>query len=745
MKTLLANKVNSQIQCLYITKRKNILIGCRKGGLLIYKDNQLLSPPIKLLQGLSISGIVEDIEGGLWITTLEKGVFYCPNTLLNIGNPPFGIENGTTFCKSIGNMLFLSNDAVPLAIIKNDTTFINKLSQENNSTVTDIVKISNFYYIATGLGTYYLKNNYAKPIPIYNKLISKNGILNPVSGIFFDSLKTCYSYDNTYFNSLVDGRFSASNNFNIKIKNGILLNKKEALVCNNDNLYRVTLIDKQLKKIETIASKKIKTISKLFKDSFENIWVLNKSGTIIVLDKLYNLRAAISLFKPDILCRNIIEIDTSKFLLSTNKGIIEISFTNSSFIKSSIQYFDKTNGLPSNDVYNIVKFKEQYYVSTSKGLSIFNNVGDLEHTNRPNTVINKISVKDSIISPTANTKLPYNRNNISFQVDALVYKKITQRGSFYKYKLKGWDNEFKVATGNTVYYNNLPPGEYKFIAKAFYDDNTEDNTPAEFSFTIKPAAWQTWWGISLIVLQALAFIAWFIKWRVAKHAKLEKEKASINQIIAEHKFTALKAQMDPHFIFNSINVIQNLILEKDKEAAYKAFGRFAKLIRMVLNQSDSVFHTIEEELNLINLYVEINQLRVDYPFEFNTNIQSQAFSCAIPSLIIQPFIENALWHGILPLKGKKKGVISLKIFLESPSILVIQIQDNGIGRKNAELYQSSLPKHKSKGLVMIEERLAAYRSMHNNCFAELNIFDLEENNFASGTFVEIKIEIFNED
>jgi sensor histidine kinase YesM len=260
---------------------------------------------------------------------------------------------------------------------------------------------------------------------------------------------------------------------------------------------------------------------------------------------------------------------------------------------------------------------------------------------------------------------------------------------------------------------------------------------------IKPAFWETWWGILLITLNLIGLVVLFVQWRIKRVKRKEKEKADINQKIAEYRFTALKAQMDPHFVFNSINVIQNLILEKDRTEAYNSLEKFARLIRLILNQSDSVFATVEEELTLINLYVELNQLRVEYPFEFHVDIEEKALHLSIPSLIMQPFIENALWHGILGLKGSRLGIISLKIACEAQSMLTIQIRDNGVGRATASQNRSPL-KHKSKGITLIKERLQAYKAMNSNSQADLVIMDLEENGIASGTLVEIKITVNDE-
>jgi hypothetical protein len=572
----------------------------------------------------------------------------------------------------------------------------------------------------------------------------KNTKLAAIStkGLFTDSLGHCYNYSNVYLSKYKDGTYINYILAASRIRHAQLLNNSNALLASNQTIFECFLPNGTITPIKTKATTLLHDINKTFFDSYKNCWILGNTDSVIVLDRNYNLKTIVPLPLKNINCRNIIQASNNEFYLATNKGLFQIAFKDSTLATYSIQLFDQTNGLLSNDIYNVCFFQEKLYISSSKGICFVNAIQTLKHSAQPRTDIKACWVNDSVLNPSVDSVFTYKQKNFSFQVDAMAFKKTGQRGAFFKYRLDGWENEFKLATGNTINYSNLPPGTYTFIAKTFYDDATEDATPATVSFTIKPAFWQTWWGISLIGLAAISLVFLFVQWRIRKIRKIEKEKAEVNKTIAEYRYTALKAQMDPHFIFNSINVIQNLILEKDKTQAYNSLEKFSRLIRMVLNQSDSVFATVEEEMALINLYVQLNQLRLDCPFSFTVDIQAEALQCSIPSLIIQPFIENALWHGILPLKGTKEGLIFLKIFLRDEKILIIEVRDNGIGRTAAT--KKIKTSHTSKGVKLIEERLEAYRSMNNNCYAELKIIDMEENGTAAGTLVQIIIELREE-
>lgn len=734
-------KLPSQIVSIINDYNGNVWVGCKGDGLYLFEKGNLSIKPKHYFQGLSVSNILEDHENGIWITTLERGVFYIPNTFVKRKDKNSdGFSSNKSFLKLVDNALWFSDNLNSLNRVnelEKDTFKIKNLGKETGSVVTDVISISNGYLISTLLGIYYTNLKQTKPLTLPTKaLVASNKLIKL-------SPNKVIGYNNNVFYEIDCNKLSLVQITNdikiaaaIKIKDFILYTGRSGLYTLNKNKISVIL---------TPAAELTKNVNKLYEDSYGNIWLPASSDTLNILNSNFKLKKQIITREKNINCRNVLQINATNFLVSTNKGILQIIFSDTAFSNYKLQYYNKTNGLPSSDVYNIVKFKNNYYVNTSKGLCFFPEPENLTHQHYPNTVISSLTINDSIVPVASNATVAYNKNNVAFQIDALTYKKVTQRGVFFKYKLEGFDEEFKIATSNIVSYNNLSAGTYKFIAKAYYDDGTEDLTPAECSFTIRQPFWETWWGILFMGSAIMIIILLFLQWRIRKVKLAAAEKAAINKTIAEYKFTALKAQMNPHFVFNSINVIQNLILDKDKKEAYNALGKFSKLIRSILHQSDSVFATIEEEINLIDLYIELNQLRIKYPFIFKKEIQPKTLDYAIPSLIIQPFVENALWHGILPYKGEKEGVIYLRIFTTEENILTIEIEDNGIGRKASELKKPATSLHDSKGVELIQERLNAYKSMNNNNLAELRIIDLEENNEPTGTLVQLKISIVHEE
>jgi tetratricopeptide (TPR) repeat protein len=203
---------------------------------------------------------------------------------------------------------------------------------------------------------------------------------------------------------------------------------------------------------------------------------------------------------------------------------------------------------------------------------------------------------------------------------------------------------------------------------------------------------------------------------------------------AVFELQALMAQMNPHFIFNALNSIQHFILEKGKQEAYDYLAKFSKLVRMVLNNSEDKMVSLQKELELIELYVELEQLRFADGFKYQLSISEEVDTedSELPTMLIQPYVENAIWHGLMNLNNERHGV--LKISIDKPNgKLRISIEDNGVGRKRAEQFRKD-EMHAPKGMKLTERRLQMVNAMKDYENASVKIYDLPDN---SGTRVEI--------
>lgn len=242
----------------------------------------------------------------------------------------------------------------------------------------------------------------------------------------------------------------------------------------------------------------------------------------------------------------------------------------------------------------------------------------------------------------------------------------------------------------------------------------------------------------MLCLVAIGLIFRFL---LNHYKKKEREKTQIHKLIIESKLAAMQAQMNPHFIFNAINGIQNYVLNNESELAYDYLTQFSRLIRKVLQNSQSRLLPLSEELETLKLYVSLEHLRFEQAFEYEVIIDSviDVFQTYLPPMLIQPYIENAIWHGIMAKPKQFKGLIRVE-FLAFGEQLIIKISDNGIGRKAAQQFKNN-SSHQSLGMSISYARLEMVQRLYQVKAISIEVTDLEENGQISGTLVEIRLPI----
>ncbi len=232
--------------------------------------------------------------------------------------------------------------------------------------------------------------------------------------------------------------------------------------------------------------------------------------------------------------------------------------------------------------------------------------------------------------------------------------------------------------------------------------------------------------------------------RLKETARMQDENTTLKQKSSELEMQVLRAQMNPHFIFNSLNSINRFILQNNKEQASEFLTKFSKLVRMILQNSQASLITLESELEALNLYLEMEALRFNYHFTYKISVPKDLDIelLKVPPLIIQPYVENAIWHGLM--HKEEKGQLDIEISEEN-NHLYIKITDNGIGRKKAsELASKSATTHKSMGLRITAERIAMIQHSGGKV-SPVTINDLvEPGGTAAGTEVIIKMPVLND-
>jgi ligand-binding sensor domain-containing protein len=383
-------------------------------------------------------------------------------------------------------------------------------------------------------------------------------------------------------------------------------------------------------------------------------------------------------------------------------------------------------------------------VGNFSGLNILDINSFKINTNAPEVKVTSLKVFDTEYiynfesDSSIQLKLSYDKNYISIELAALNYNNAGQNK--FAYKIEGKNNEWIYLNDkNSITFSQLSSGSYTLFIKAANNDGLWGKQKI-IHFEISAPFYKQWWFITLSILSILSLLYAWNRHKITQAQKQEKLKASFQQQIAETEMKALRAQMNPHFIFNSLNSIQKYILKNEHFEASQYLTKFSRLIRLILDHSNQNTILLSSELDMLKLYIEMESLRFDNSFTYSINVDENinTETVLIPSMLVQPYVENAIWHGLL--HKEDRGHLVLNFSLSDTNTLKVVIEDNGIGREKAkELKSKQVLKKKSYGMQITENRIAIInKTMNIN--ATLDIVDLKDNvGNATGTKVILKI------
>jgi ligand-binding sensor domain-containing protein/two-component sensor histidine kinase len=456
--------------------------------------------------------------------------------------------------------------------------------------------------------------------------------------------------------------------------------------------------------------------------------------------------------------------------LCTLNGLAQYNLNDKTVIK-----YSRENGLPSDNIRHIARDnKGIIWLATTNGLSAFNSItkaftnfsqkeGLIDNVleygftldNDTNLLVghrNAISiVNTNILSQQREnkksllTELMVNGKAMPWQVGAsgkqvtlehhqnlislyfTVINGIPQEVANYYYKLN--DTWLPSATGQ-VQLNNLAPGIYPiYVSNVPKDDAANDF----IILKIKPPYYQTWWFYLLCAIALASFIYAFFKYRANTIRKQLGMQKVYELKLQNLEMQSLRSQMNPHFIFNTLNSINSFIIQNHTDLASEYLTKFSKLMRNILEHSKQETVSLQKELQTLNMYLELESVRLEHKFDYSIIIDKSIVSetLQVPSLIIQPFVENALWHGLHNKKGS--GHIQINITPLSESTMSISITDDGIGRKAAGELKKDQMQHKSYGIEITSTRLQLLHPQ--NSITTTDLYNAQQQ--ASGTKVEI--------
>jgi ligand-binding sensor domain-containing protein len=444
----------------------------------------------------------------------------------------------------------------------------------------------------------------------------------------------------------------------------------------------------------------------------------------------------------------ILEDDQGWLWISTGNGLSHFNPKTSQFIN-----YDESDGLPSNS------FNLGSAIQDASGRMFFGGIKGVVLVDPDRIKPNQIPPKMVLTglktqrrgeaaqieklppawNPEEEIPLRHNENDMTFEFVGLHFGSPDQNR--YRYRLEPYDKTWVQAGGRrSARYTSLRPGHYVFRVSAANSDGVWNEEGQSVRFYIRPPWWGAWWFRILLGL-ALAMAAYGIyRYRVNQIRREASTRVAFERKLADEKLSALKAQMNPHFLFNCLNSIDHYIIKNETDKASEYLGNFSRLMRMILQNSRVSFVPLKEELEALRLYLKMESLRFAGNFEYEIRVDEKidVNVLEVPPMLIQPFVENAIWHGLM--HKMEGGKIVVSICRKEDGLHCI-VEDNGVGRARARKLEAGRrrSKHRSYGMQITQDRIRMINELYD-ANAGIEITDLyDDEGAAAGTRVELNL------
>jgi ligand-binding sensor domain-containing protein len=678
---------------------EQLLVGSKNGVYLFPHPLQLQQYKHYFPQW-QVNCLLQDRQGNTWITTTGNGVAIVPS--FNIFH--YHLQNAPIPNHNIQKIINLNQEGVLVGHRNNGVTFIdlvnNKFNNQGKSfaPVRDLVKDDKGgIWCATESGLYYTENTKKEFRPILNllsikSLTYKNGLL------YVGSNRGYYPLNTKHLPTLKesDSLLVLLNNrvFSVLAIGGqVLLGTEKGVFLHEPTLKKPPQPIPQLSRYQ---------ISDMVRAANGIIWVGTKAHGLF---QLHGIGGSVIQFDSKRLPGKIISdlelTPDQKLWVATDQGLVCLDANTGKSL-----HFINSSFLPSHEISSICSRGEELYVGTHKGLLRFINPYQVRNNLPQEVTLAEIQVNDEVVPISNHLQLKHDQNNIQVFFQIPGYQPNMQ--TTYQYKVEGLDNEWHQTTSEKLQWFLVRPGNYRLHLRAnpVLGQQTQPSTILEFN--IASPFWETWWFLGLVGVAVFGtgyYVMYFRHWYKVQQKEAEQ---SFQEKVNALKQQALQAQLNPHFIFNALNAIMQYVATNDKDKALYYLSRFSKLIRTILEASRKRSILLEDEIELLKNYLEMEQLRYQQSFQISwfisKEIQEQESSILIPPLLIQPILENSLKHG---LKNKSDDNKILKISFEKQGeFLCCTVEDNGIGRAAARsLNEWRNTKHHSSGLAITQDRI----------------------------------------
>lgn len=730
------------IDCLYTDQKDNVFIGTIERGLIIIPNGDFKQAPRYYFPNLSITNITQDLENNYWISTLHNGVLMVPS---------FDFQTLNTFSDPLASNRILSISALPNHIFFGISPNTILVADKKNNQQTLAVKAVNFNLVHSKaengevrIGTQIFKekgnpsriNHKATPFKNPNFFTLRN-----------DSLFTLFNHGFRVYSFPVSSSQEGEEPF-YPISRLIHVTELDSIIwlASNLGLYRIEHYnyDTLIQETDSILQTRINYIQA---DQYKNLWLASLGNGVLYKTAQQVFQISTNDGLNSNLINHLLLSNDSTLWVASNKGLNKINFTTdgSQLNIRSIENYTTRDGLLSNYINDLEYWNDYLWVATNKGVNYFSPDAINTTLPPPKVIMKEVAINTEPIDFHNIKAFKHNQNDLYFKFTGISHRRPTLT-DFYRYRLKQQstaDEHWFYTNDRSVQYNNLAPGTYEFEVAAQNKFGQWSLHPASYPFTIHPHFTQTWWfqtGLWIVITSIIGLFFYSRNRRLQKESEQEKKLQQVQLKAREAELGSLRNQMNPHFIYNALNSIQNFIYRNDAEKANHYLNRFSRLMRAGLQFTQMPYISLKEELDFLKNYLELEEMR--FPDKFNSTItidptlsKNHTF---LPPLLVQPILENAIKYAFKYVDYK--GNITVE-FCKMPAqqLLKITIKDNGSGfdinQPNATPNSSF---KKSMGLQIVKNQIDLLNSKEEHDLARFHIFNRKnENAKLSGTQVEI--------
>jgi hypothetical protein len=711
----------SHIIALRTDTKAGLWVGLYKKGY-YYFDDPSLQKPVAGLRDVSISDICVDREGGIWMTSLERGVFFGHGTSLL--QHTYDSQEPTPY-----KTLFVSEDGILAAAHGKATVLISdngliKPIRVHSANKPEVL----FGYYETKQSRFFFNHMF---LVEQSRSTAEERKVSTESEIFTATIRLD---ENRFLAFLPSNSFLYQNGKKISLRQpperiyyllktsdgGLLAGSRASAYFTPDPLHL------SLKKIPGDNGRVVQFIKTTKGNTFA---LIQHKGLSLFQDDSLKTILPSSTGQMYYTCT---ESKPGEIWIASNEGVWAYEETD---LLSGSSLTGKS--VTANIVYSFAKRKERMYLATATGvISMPIDINEKNETSFP-LYLRSWSAGDKLLSMTdtsSSNVFHYNTGTLSWAFDIASFR--SQPAALH-YILKGPQADSGLINGQHLQLGNLRPGKYDLLVWATRNDRAQSGTFTQ-SFRISPPFWQTTLFIAAVltaIISSLGVLSWLAIRRIRRR---ELQKRKMESDLLSIRLQALQAQMNPHFVFNAINSIQLFILEHKDQEAYHYLTQFSRLIRRVLTQSRSPLISLSDELETLRLYVGLEQLRFPDQFDFTTHTDPSidAMHTYLPVMLLQPAIENAIVHGIAD--NAANGKVSLNILYQpDEEKICFSITDNGAGKRKSQSADAK-PGHTSVSSVINEERIMTLNKIYDTDKFSLKVLSASPEN-SSGTTVTISI------